>query len=201
MCDQIDSWSMHTILNCSDPQAVSEFDNMYMHVSDRVPRQHEPFCLQDGKCLQVWKLRERLAGKCFPCRILHGRGEMQTHLNWEGRIWPGKSMNHGSKACLKPEAVRLFFIAAFKDIAAKTSIRNFQKSSSKIRLRSDAHSTQLSPAVTCRDRQGGPATAPPGHRNYCSSCNAEIMPDARFCRMCGKKFEAHWSQGDWVMHV
>jgi hypothetical protein len=110
-------------------------------------------------------------------------------------------MNHGSKACLKPEAVRLFFAAAFKDIAAKTSIRNFQKSSSsKIRLCSAAHSTQLSPVS--RDRQGGPAAAPPGHRNYCSSCNAEIMPDARFCRMCGKKFEAHWSQaGDWVMHV
>jgi len=70
-----------------------------------------------------------------------------------------------------------------------------------IRLCSAAHSTQLSPVS--RDRQGGPAAAPPpGHRNYCSSCNAEIMPDARFCRMCGKKFEAHWSQaGDWVMHV
>lgn len=178
---------------------------MYMHVSDRVPRQREPFCLQDGKCLQVWKLRERLAGKCFPCRILHGRGEMQTHLNWEGRIWPGKSMNHGSKACLKPEAVRLFFVAAFKDIAAKTSeseiSRNHHRQKSacaQMLIPLSCH--QLSPVS--RDRQGGPATAPPGHRNYCSSCNAEIMPDARFCRMCGKKFEAHWSQaGDWVMHV
>eukprot|EP00435_Cladocopium_sp_Y103_P030876 s979_g7.t1 len=92
---------------------------------------------------------------------------------------------NGSKACLKLQAVRLFFAAAFKDIAAKT--RGDQHPES-IRLRSAPDSTQLSP-VSCH-RQGNPATAlAPGHRNSCSSCNAEIMPDARFCRMCGKKYE------------
>lgn len=41
--------------------------------------------------------------------------------------------------------------------------------------------------ATFGSQNEGPATAP-WPRN-CSSCNAEIMPDARFCRMCGKKFE------------
>lgn len=50
--------------------------------------------------------------------------------------------------------------------------------------------TEYSIATFGSQNEGGPAAAPPpGHRNYCSSCNAEIMPDARFCRMCGKKFE------------
>lgn len=50
--------------------------------------------------------------------------------------------------------------------------------------------TEYSIATFGSQNEGNPATAlAPGHRNSCSSCNAEIMPDARFCRMCGKKYE------------
>lgn len=41
----------------------------------------------------------------------------------------------------------------------------------------------------------GPVASLPQRR--CVACNAEILPDAKFCRMCGKQFEATRGRSSW----